>query len=320
MTEAGPEQRPWAGGLLAVTAVLFWGTLPLALKVVLVDLDPETITWCRFALSAVVTLAVLGARRQLPPVRALGVRAWALLGVATVFLAANYLSYLHGLHRTTPANATVLVQLAPLLLGVGGLVFFGERFTPRQWVGVVVLIAGLAMFFSSELAALVTDAGHYLTGSLLIVLAAVVWAVYGIAQKALQGTLSSQQVLLVVYLGCAVIFAPLADPSAIAALDGVGVACLIYCGFNTVLAYGAFGEALARWDASRVSAVLSTTPLATLALAWIASSLWTVPFERGTATPISLVGAFVVVAGSLLTALGSRPKEPATRSAAGSGE
>ena len=58
-----------------------------------------------------------------------------LLIVATLGLAANYIGFLLGLDHTSPANAQVLIQLGPLLLALGGLVVFRERFAPAQWLG-----------------------------------------------------------------------------------------------------------------------------------------------------------------------------------------
>jgi drug/metabolite transporter (DMT)-like permease len=49
----------WRLGLsLAVVTALLWGTLPLALKVALQQIDGITITWCRFTVSAIVLLAL----------------------------------------------------------------------------------------------------------------------------------------------------------------------------------------------------------------------------------------------------------------------
>ena len=49
------------GLLLALTTAVLWGLLPIALKVVLARLDPYTITWYRFAASALVLGTVLAA-------------------------------------------------------------------------------------------------------------------------------------------------------------------------------------------------------------------------------------------------------------------
>ena len=146
---------------LACTTMLLWGALPIALKVILAEMDPSTITFYRFLGSAFVVGAVLGVRGRLPSLRTLDrpVR-WMLLAAGT-FLCVDYLLYLMSLDRTTPADAQVLIQLGPLLLAMGGLLFFREKFGLGQWVGFATLLAGLGVFFRSQLGAVAADlAGH----------------------------------------------------------------------------------------------------------------------------------------------------------------
>jgi drug/metabolite transporter (DMT)-like permease len=291
-------------GLACLTMVL-WGALPLALEGVLRTLDAATITWARFVVSAAVLSAVLGARGRLPRLGGLRRLDWGLLGVATVFLAANYLAYLIALDWTSPANAQVMIQLAPLLLAVGGIVVFGERFTRLQWVGVAVLVTGLAVFFAGQLRMLVTDIERHLRGDAVMVLAALTWAIYGLAQKQLLRVLSSQAILLCIYVGCAALFALIAEPRSLLELDALGAGLLAFTAFNTIVAYGAFSEALEHWEASRVSAVLALTPLATLAFSELVDALWPAFLDLPQLSWGALAGARLVVVGSLTTALGA---------------
>ena len=82
---------------------------------------------------------------------------------------------------------------------------------------------------------------------------------------------------------------------------------------NTVVAYGAFGMALEVWEVSRVSSVAASAPLFTVAASLIGAHLafsWVTPEELNA---FSLVGAFSVVAGSMISALGSRRKKQTSR-------
>jgi drug/metabolite transporter (DMT)-like permease len=291
-------------GLACLTMVL-WGALPLALEGVLRTLDAATITWARFMVSAAVLVVVLGGRRRLPKLGALRRLDWTLLGVATVFLAANYLAYLIALDWTSPANAQVMIQLAPLLLALGGIVVFGERFTRLQWIGVAVLVTGLAVFFAGQLRALVADLERHLLGNAVMVLAALTWAIYGLAQKQLLRTLSSQGIMLCIYVGCAGLFAWLAEPSSLLELDALGAGLLAFAAFNTIVGYGAFSEALEHWEASRVSAVLALTPLATLAFSELVEAWWPMFMDSPELSWGALGGACLVVTGSLTAALGA---------------
>ena len=73
---------------------------------------------------------------------------------------------------------------------------------------------------------------------------------------------------------------------------------ILFCGLNTLIAYGSFSEALTHIDASRVSAILATTPLITLFCVQI------VPKTILNPEPLNfivIVGAFFVVTGSIIT-------------------
>ena len=226
--------------------------------------------------------------------------------MAVLGLAANFLAFLVGLDLTTPANAQVMIQLAPMLLGLGSLVVFKERYERLQWLGLGVLVLGLLVFFASQLRALVTDLDRYLLGSAMLLLGAVTWAGYGLAQKQLLRALPSQALMLCIYVGCFLCFSLGARPGALAGLSALDFGVLLFCSANTLVAYGAFAAALNHWEASRVSAVLALTPLATLAFALLGTALVPELVHAESVSSSSIAGAAAVVAGSLLVTLGAR--------------
>ncbi len=298
--------RSGLGFALATTTMLLWGVLPLALQVVLIELDAVTLTVFRFAASAFFLGLALRLRGGLPQLRGLDRSGRWLLAAAIVCMAINYVTFLLGLDATGAAFAQVMIQIAPLLLALGGIFVFGERFVRLQWIGMVVLGGGILTFFSDQwLAPPRTDA-RMLAGTLWMLTAAVTWALYGLAQKQLLTQLSSQGIMLCIYGGCGVFLAIGSDPFALAALTPLAWAMLIFTAANTLVGYGAFSAALEHWEASRVSAVLALTPLATLAFSVLAGQLWPSVFHAEVISRVALLGAVAVVAGSLLVSLGGR--------------
>lgn len=301
-----PTGRRRLGFALAGVTMLLWGLLPLALKLVLRSLDAVTITWFRFGVASLALGAGLAWRGRLPAVASLGRSGWALLAVAVLGLSANFLAFLVGLDLTTPGNAQILIQLAPMLFGLGGLVVFKERYARLQWLGLAVLGLGLVLFFSSQLCAPATEIDRYLLGSAMLVVAAVTWAAYGLAQKQLLRALPTQPLMLCIYVGCFLCFSPGAHPTAIPRLAAPELGVLLFCAANTLVAYGAFASALHHWEASRVSAVLALTPLATLAFSLLGAALLPEVIHTEAVSASSITGAAAVVAGSLLVTLGAR--------------
>lgn len=297
----------WRLGLaLSLLTVLLWGVLPIALKIMLQVLDVYTLTWFRFAIAFGLLAIYLAGRRKLPTLQQLRSASLGLLAIATIFLAVNYLLFLQGLALTSANNAEVLIQLAPVLFGLGAIAIFKERYTLRQWAGMAVLVLGFVLFFNEQLRTLITGASNYLIGSSLIIIAAAAWAVYALAQKQLLQQLSSANVMLIIFGGCALMFSPVAAPQKIFTISPLHLATLLFCGLNTLVAYGAFAEALENWEASRVSAVISLAPLCTLVAVEVVSSVMPNLIAPEPLTILGIVGAILVVAGCMAIALGRR--------------
>jgi drug/metabolite transporter (DMT)-like permease len=297
----------WQLGLaLALTTAVCWGLLPIALKITLAGMDAWTLTWYRFATAAVALGAFLAWRRRLP-LRAPPDRrgAW-LYAVALLGLVGNYVSYLVALELTTPTVAQVLIQLAPLFLLFGGLVVFRERFAPLQWLGFAVLVAGLGVFFHDRLAEVFAIDTKLGLGVAVMLFSATAWAVYALAQKQLLTRLASEQVLFLLYLGAVPLLVLPAHPVEVLALDGLQLGMLAFCCANTVIAYGCFAEALEHWEVSRVSAVVTLAPVFTVLGVHAAARLWPAVSPAEVLSGWNLLGAAMVVGGSMTTALGAR--------------
>jgi drug/metabolite transporter (DMT)-like permease len=205
----------------------------------------------------------------------------------------------------SPGTTQLVIQIAPILLMISSVFVFRERFSLGQTLGLLVLIVGFGLFFNQRLGELLTSLTTYTAGVLTVVLAAVVWVAYGLAQKQLLTQWNSFQVMMVIYLACALLLTPWAHPLQALQLSPLQGWLLAACCLNTLLAYGAFAEALAHWEASRVSAALSITPLITFAAVAVASLLWPLYVVPEELNWIAYTGALVVVAGSALVALGA---------------
>lgn len=291
------------GLLLALATALLWASLPVALKLALEVVDPWTLTWVRFLLAALMVGAWMGWRGQLGVFRGLPRRAWWLLLLAALMLSGNYIFYLLGLGRTSPANAQLLIQLAPLLMAIGGIYVFRERFVLAQWLGLGLMLAGGALFFSDQYGA---GDDAYALGAAFIFLAALVWAVYALAQKQLLTRLSSTAVMGFIYAFAAVALLPMASPGVLLELSFFHLLAVAYCALNTLAAYGAFAEALAHWEASRVSAVLALTPLFTVLV--VEAVVYLLPgwVEPESIAVLGWTGAALVVIGSMMVSLARR--------------
>ena len=113
----------------------------------------------------------------------------------------------------------------------------------------------------------------------MLVIAGLSWAVYALIQKQLLTKLESTHIMWMIYGACGLIFWTAATPLSLLQLNSIEWIALIFCGLNTVVAYGAFAESLQHWEASRVSAILALAPIFTIVAmsmtAWLAPGLVT---------------------------------------------
>lgn len=269
-------------------------------------MEPGTVVWYRFSFSAILLGLVLVWKKKLPAPLPRGRGVWTLLGIAVIGFSANNVVFVKALRYITPTAAQLVLQLAPLLLLAGAVALFKERFHALQGIGILILLAGVGLFFRDRVQELFGGMSAYAIGILLMLLAAALWAAYALAQKQLLVNYSSPVLMWMIYATGALLLLPMASPSQLFLLSKVQVTALVYCAMLTLLGYGAFAEALAHWEASRVSAVIALTPLLTWSFNHLASIVAPGFAQAEGISALSLVGAGLAATGSAVIALAKR--------------
>lgn len=133
------------GLLCATTTALCWAVLAIGLKYALQFADSGTIVWFRMIVASLLLVTYylikkpdhLKILKQLPM---LGV-------VAGLCLSANYYGYMKGVELTSPSNAQIMIQMAPMSLILIGIFYFRERPSPLQGLGFGLAALGFSLFF-----------------------------------------------------------------------------------------------------------------------------------------------------------------------------
>ena len=82
----------WKAGLgFSLVTAIMWGALPIALKVVLAEVDSFTVTWFRFLVSTAIALAWYGRRSGSAVRRLLSRPLWPVTVLAVAGLVTNYI-------------------------------------------------------------------------------------------------------------------------------------------------------------------------------------------------------------------------------------
>ncbi|MEY3660284.1 MAG: DMT family transporter [Pseudohongiellaceae bacterium] len=299
-------QRPLYGLVLSLVTALMWGTLPVAFTLLRGGPDPLAVTFVRFLFSSVLVAALLWRGRQLPVLTHWGWQDWLALLLATLFLTSNFVLYLLGLDHISPEATAVIIQLAPFILMFGSVWMFGERFTALDWLGAALLFIGLLLFFNERLPLIVRSLGGETLGIVYILLAALTWGLYGLLQKRLLRSVGSVQLTLLIYGGGALLLLLVADSSSLLTMNAPQVFAVAFGCLNMVIGYGAFTEALRVWQGAKVSAVIALAPVITIITMQAAVALWPSLFVASGLNRWAYAGAALVVAGSMLSALGKQ--------------
>ena len=297
------QQNHSLGFILSLITAFMWGVLPIALKELLTGMDASTIVWYRFLFAAFFVLVWLNYRERLPKLGTTNILTRVIIIISAAGLCANYVFFSFSLNYLNAETSEAVIQLTTLFLILGGVVFYKEQFSGAQKIGTLFIVAGLLLFFNDRLGEFKNLGSQQTLGVFIVFLSAITWTVYSLLQKKLLREFTSSQLLFMMYGFSALVLFPFVSPNALLKLDGFQIFLLSFCCLNTVVAYGCFTEALNCWDASKVSAVLALAPLFT-----IIGLKFIVLIEPNYAYSdrlgiLSLIGAVLLVLGSVLTAL-----------------
>lgn len=294
------------GFLLAFTAAVMWGILPVFLKVLLSSTDAYTITASRFIFAGVFVFLMLAFTRALPGLRQAKLRTWLIVVFTTIVLLINYVTNVIALDYISPSTVQLVLQLAPFLLMLGGVVFYKERLSKLQLLGAMVLILGMGLFFNQRIPVIIASPEESFEGVIIVVCSAIAWAAYALTQKRLMVTFTSAQLTLVIYIIGSAILLPMTDFRSLINLNNWQVIALLFCCVNTIIGYGAFTKAMHIWDASKVSAVITTAPIFTYLSNKVAISIAPDIYFDAQMDSLAYIGAFMIMAGAMTTAIGKK--------------
>ena len=257
--------RPAATGLILLL-MLIWAFSYIIIKVTVSQgiIPPMSLAFLRFAVAcaALYAIRIPGPR---PGLRDRAVIAlMGIMGMALYFTFENY-----GLVYTTATNASILVALIPALTTAGAALFFRERFTAANMLGLVVAFAASALIVWNG------KVNFHLNplGDVLILLSVVVWTAYTLAGRDILARWPAALVAresLVVATACLLpFFVVELRQGKLAHVTPAAAAGVVYLGlFCTALAYTIWGHGVRVLGPVYASNMLYLQSALTMVCAW----------------------------------------------------
>lgn len=277
--------------MVGITTLL-WSLLPILQKIALSKFSPGTIVWFRFVSAFVVLYPFLHLKGSKP-----FSIIWRppLLGLmAGVALAVNYFGMVKGIELSNPANAAILIQIAPVLLVFAGVMVFNEKLNRLQVSGVVFAAIGFIIFYVDQKKHSL-DLSHFSSANIYILVAAIMWAIFMVCQKALKH--EAQMLNLLVFGVASIGLIPWVNWTDFIGVNLGNWMLMLSLGFNTLVAYGTLGEAVKCIPLSHISVIVTLNPLITLVLMYILPMINPSWIEAEVLGSAGYVGALTAVIG-----------------------
>ncbi len=284
-------------------AALFVGAITIAFAPILVrlsEIGPTATGFHRFLLAIPLYWAIQTVLpRKAAPAAARkphGLRDFILLAMAGVYLAADVAVWHLSIKMTTVANSTLLANIAPVFVVLGGWLLFRTRVTSTYLIGLAAAMVGV---FVLSQASLSLSRTHFF-GDMLGIMTAVFYAAYQMSVERLRKRFSTLTIMVYAVPASALCMLPLAI------LSGDALAPETLAGWVLLITLAAgpqvFGQGLIAWAMAHLpvafaSVSLLIQPVTAAFVAWILFD------ERIGST--QAIGGIVVLSGIYLARRGS---------------
>jgi drug/metabolite transporter (DMT)-like permease len=286
-TKITGDGSDWRSLLAVAITVVAWASAFVVIRYAAHDISPGALSLGRLLVASLALSAMMLGRTLVR----MSTREWALTGLVGIAWFAIYSVALNaGEQHVDAGTASMLIQFAPILIGILAGILLGEGF-PRMLV-----IGGLVAFAGTLIIGFAMSTGEAdLAGGLLVLLSATAYSIAMVAQKVVLRRIPALQVTWLACLIGTVACLPFAaglvrDLSVAPTLQILGV---VYLGLvPTALAFSTWAYALSHTSAGKLGVTTFAVPPITILLGWLLlNEVPTIPAILGGA--LSLAGVAI---------------------------
>jgi drug/metabolite transporter (DMT)-like permease len=263
-TKITGDGSDWRSLLAVAITVVAWASAFVVIRYAAHEISPGALSLGRLLVASLALSAMMLGRRLVR----MSTREWALTALVGIAWFAIYSVALNaGEQHVDAGTASMLIQFAPILIGILAGILLGEGF-PRMLV-----IGGLVAFAGTLIIGFATSTGEAdLAGVLLVLLSATVYSIAMVAQKVV---LRRVPALQVTWLGCligTVACLPFAGDLVrdLATAPDLQILGVVYLGLvPTALAFSTWAYALSHTSAGKLGVTTFAVPPITILLGWL---------------------------------------------------
>ncbi|NOX35027.1 MAG: DMT family transporter [Deltaproteobacteria bacterium] len=273
-------------------AVFLWGSSFSAMRIILRDLNPFAVMFCRLFIAFVCIIPISG--KLFPKSYKKG--DWKILLPMVLFQPCLYFLFeSNALTFTTSSQAGIIAACLPLMVAVAAWFFLSETISVKTITGLILSISGvvvLTIFQDSH-----ANAPHPVVGNLLELGAMASACTNMILIKKLSFRYSTWSLTAMQIFAGLVFFLPglkyviVANPSI---WTMKLVLLLVYLGtFVSFVAFGLYNWGISKVSASRASVFINLVPITAILLGWMVLG--------ETLNPIQIAATIIVISGVFLS-------------------
>jgi len=254
----------WRSLLAVAITVVAWASAFVVIRYAAHDISPGALSLGRLLVASLALSAMMLGRKLVR----MSTREWALTALVGIAWFAIYSVALNaGEQHVDAGTASMLIQFAPILIGILAGILLGEGF-PRMLV-----IGGLVAFAGTLIIGFATSTGEAdLAGVLLVLLSATVYSIAMVAQKVVLRRIPALQVTWLACLIGTVACLPFAGDLVrdLATAPDLQILGVVYLGLvPTALAFSTWAYALSHTSAGKLGVTTFAVPPITILLGWL---------------------------------------------------
>jgi drug/metabolite transporter (DMT)-like permease len=252
-----------------LVAVVFWGASFIATKQALEELKPLVIILIRqlLGIGLLASIAVQQKRSF-----AVNIKDHKWIVVLSCIASFHLWIQVTGLQFTSASNTGWIIGITPVFMVLLAYVFFKEKISAIQTVGIMIAFGGLLLLVSKGDFSSIGIISN--KGDLLVLLSSFTWAVYSLIGKKITINYPPIMTILFLFIMMSIIIGPFTinreNFSCIINLTLTGWISVLFLGiFCSGIAYVLWAQALSEMPATKVGAFLYLEPFVTVFAAWV---------------------------------------------------